>query len=356
MKKSVLFALLLTAVLSILSAGPGRDAGGASAGGTAALKPFSLGHLNSPAHLLAFVANEEGFFREEGLEAELTQFSSAAELAAGLESGKLDVAFIGSVPAITFQATGHDLTIFGGAMSNGHGYVIKSDLVPPGFKEGDISVFKGRNVASVKNSVQDYELLVLLKNAGLTPGKDVNVVYFASQTEAYNALQNREIDGVSVYSPYASRARDEGYTVVYYCSEKEEFRDQPCCRQVASTAALKANPDLFRAAERALLKAYKFSQENHSKTVDDVNKYIPLKRELVEYEIYGGHSVSKPSPDKRATLALQNGVVEFGYTNDYNIEPLYNTAIYKAALDDLIKANPKDPVYQELLTHFNQDE
>jgi NitT/TauT family transport system substrate-binding protein len=360
MKKSVFYALLLTAVLPALSAGGGRDSGGAAGGsaGTApaALKPFRLGHLNSTAHLLAFVAQEEGFFREEGLEAELTQFSSAAELAAGLESGKLDVAFIGSVPIVTFQATSHDLTIFGGAMTNGHGYVIKSELVPPGFKQGDISVFKGKNVASVKNSVQDYELLVLLKNAGLTPGKDVNIVYFNSQTEAYNALQNREIDGVSVYSPYASRARDEGYTVVYYCNEKEEFLNQPCCRQVASTAALKANPGLFLAAEKAFLKAYKFSQENRSKTVDDVNKYIPLKRELVEYEVYGGHSVSRPDPDKKATVSLKKDLVAFGYTNEYDIEPLYNTAIYKTALDEIARANPNDAVYKELLAHFSQYE
>ncbi|MDR1910209.1 MAG: ABC transporter substrate-binding protein [Spirochaetaceae bacterium] len=351
MKKTMLCALALTAALSALYATGGRDAGDA-----AALRPFKLGHLNSTAHLLAFVAQEENFFRDEGLDAELIQFSSASELAAGLESGKLDVAFIGSVPIITFQATGHDLTIFGGAMTNGHGYVIKSNLVPPGFQEGDITVFRGRNVASVRNSVQDFELLVLLRNAGLTPGVDVNIVYFASQTEAYNALQNREIDGVSVYSPYASRARDEGYTVVYYCNEKEEFHDQPCCRQVAYTPALNANPDLYLAAERALIRAYRFSQQDRGRTVDHVSKYIPLRRDLVEYEVYGGHSVSRPDPDKQATVALKEGVVEFGYTNDYNIEPLYNTAIYRRALEGLAGENPGDPVYRDLLAHFNQYE
>jgi NitT/TauT family transport system substrate-binding protein len=352
MKKRVTCVLFALAVFAPLAMAGGKsESQGQSA---AELTPFRLGHLNSTAHLLAFVAQEEGFFKEEGLAAELTQFSSAAELAAGLESNKLDVAFIGSVPAITFQATGHDLTIFGGAMTNGHGYVIKTELVPPGFKEGDISVFRGKNIASVKNSVQDYELLVLLKNNNLTIGKDVNVVYFNNQTEAYNALQNREIDATSVYSPYASRAKSEGHTVVYYCNEKTEFHDQPCCRQVASTAALKANPALFQAAERAFLKAYKFSQENHAKTVDDVNKYIPIARDLVEYEVYGGHSVSSPDPDKQATVALKGGVVGFGYTNDYDIDLLYNTAIYKAALDELVKANPGDKVYAGLLTHFNQ--
>jgi NitT/TauT family transport system substrate-binding protein len=343
---------LLVAVIMV----PTLMARGSQAKQSAELVPLRLGHLNSTAHLLAFVAQEEGFFKEEGLDAELTRFASASELAAGLESGKLDLAFIGSVPAITFQSTGHDLTIFGGAMTNGHGYVIKTGLVPPGFQEGDITILRGKNVATVKNSVQDYELLVLLRNNNLAIGQDVNVVYFNNQTEAYNALQSREIDAVSVYSPYASRARSEGHTVVYYCNEKEEFHDQPCCRQVAPSAALREKPDFYKAVERAFIRAYKFSQENRNKTVDDVNKYIPLARDLVEYEVYGGHSVSRPDPDKQATVALKEGVVAFGYTNDYNIEPLYNTAIYKSALDELIRESPNDPVYQDLLAHFSRYE
>ena len=74
---------------------------------------FNVGYLNSTAHLLAFVAQEEGFFQEEGLNVTLTQFSNSAELTTGLESGKLDVSLIGSVPTITFQSQGHDISIFG---------------------------------------------------------------------------------------------------------------------------------------------------------------------------------------------------------------------------------------------------
>ena len=109
---------------------------------------INIGYLNSTAHLLAFVAQEEGYFKEEGLKVTLTQFSSAAELVNGLESDKLDVAFIGSVPTLTFQSQGHDVSIFGGAMTNGHGYVIKPEFVE-GKSDWDISILKGRNVASV---------------------------------------------------------------------------------------------------------------------------------------------------------------------------------------------------------------
>jgi len=319
---------------------------------------FELGHLNSTAHLLGFVAAEEGFFAEEGLDVTLTLFASAAELANGLTSEKLDAAFIGSVPAITFQSQGQPLTIFGGAMTNGHGYVVKSEYVEGlSDEEIDISVLKGLRVATTKPSVQDLELQILLTNAGLTYSTeegeaDVTIYYFDSQKDAYNALAGAEIDAVSVYSPYASRAISEGYKVIYYCSEEDVFENQPCCRQVAFTDALLAKPNTYAAFERALIKAYKFSQENHEKTIDDVAVYIQIDRELIETEVYGGYAVSHPDPDKIATTSLKDSVVEFGYTNDYDIDPLYNTSVYETALNQLIEQNPGDTFYTDLLARF----
>lgn len=330
-----------------------------SAGGNQLEKTeFNIGHLNSTAHLLAFVAQEEGYFKEEGLRVTLTQFSSAGELATGLESGKLDAAFIGSVPTLTFQSQGHDITIFGGAMTNGHGYVIK-----PEFTDGrdglGVGVLKGRNVASVKNSVQDAELQILLKNAGIEIGEGndkVNVVYFDSQKDAYAALQNSTIDAASVYSPYASLAKGQGYNVVYYCSEEEALQNQPCCRQVAATKALKENPETYNAFERALIKAYRFTQENQDKTVQDVKKYIDIEEEYIRTEVYGGYGFSIPDPDKQGTAALKKTIVELGYTEDYDMEGLYNTGIYGRALESLISENPDDSVYQALKEHFDQYE
>ena len=319
---------------------------------------ITIGHLNSTAHLLSFVAQEEGFFKEEGLSASLLQFSSAAELAAGLESGKLDVAFIGSVPSITFQSNGRDLTIFGGAMTNGHGYVIKKEFT--GGKDNlGVEILKGRNVASVKNSVQDAELLLLLRKAGIKVGKgadEVNIVYFDSQKDAYAALQNSSIDAASAYSPYTSLAKGQGYNVVYYCSNEPALENQPCCRQVAYTPNLTANPNTFKAFERALIKAYKFSQENQAKTIKDVKKYIDINEDYIKTEVYGGFSVSSPDPDKQGTKNLKDTIVDLGYTKDYNIDPLYNTAVYKEALDSLIAENPKDKVYAELKAHFDKYE
>ncbi|GHV46994.1 hypothetical protein FACS189499_03580 [Clostridia bacterium] len=365
---ALILAAAITAVFTACSSG-----GGSTAATTAATtateaavseKPaleqttFKIGHLNSTAHLLAFVAEKEGFFKEEGLDVELTLFASAGELANGLTAGQLDAAFIGSVPAITFQSQGQPLTIFGGAMTNGHGYVVKPEFVKDLADDKiDISVLKGLRVATTKPSVQDLELQILLTEAGLSystePGAaDVQIVYFDSQKDAYNAMAGAEIDAVSVYSPYASRAVSEGYKVIYYCSEEEEFNNQPCCRQVAATESLSAKPNTFTAFERALIKAHKFSQENKEKTIDDVGAYIQIDRNLIETEVYGGYAQSVPDPDKTATLALKKSIVDFGYTNDYDIESVYDTSIYEKALDSLVGDYPEDEVYAKLSTRF----
>ena len=319
---------------------------------------FEIGHLNSTAHLLVFVAKEEGYFEEEGLNANLTLFSSAGELATGLESGKLDVALIGSVPTLTFLSQGHDLTVFGGAMTNGHGYVIKKQFTEGTDAKG-VELLKGRNVASVKNSVQDAELQILLKNAGLEIGEGedkVNIVYFDSQKDAYAALANATIDAASVYSPYASLAQSQGYEIVYRCSEEEALQNQPCCRQVASAATLAAAPNTYTAFERALLKAYKFTQENQEKTIQDVKQYIDIDEDFIKTEVYGGYGTSNPDPDKQGTAALKDSIVELGYTDYFDIDSKFNTDIYKNALESLLAENPDDAVYLEQKKHFDEFE
>lgn len=163
-------------------------------------------------------------------------------------------------------------------------------------------------------------------------------------------------DAASVYSPYASLAKAAGYKVVYYCSEEEALKNQPCCRQVATTSALKNKPNTYNAFERALIKAYKFSQENEDKTIEDVSKYIDIDKDFIRTEVYGGYSFSTPDPDKQGTVTLKDTIVDLGYTEDYDIEPLYNTEIYSKALNSLIEEKPDDKVYKELKEHFDKYE
>lgn len=347
--------------------GCSSSASGASKSSASGDKPtynVGIGHLNSTAHLLAFVAKEEGFFDDEGVNATLTQFSSGSELVSGLESGKLQVVFLGSVPALVNQSTGHDISIFGGAMTNGHGVVIKASSVQ-GVPDDQINVetLKGKSVAVPRVTVQELELYQNLANHGLTygedDGSDVNIVHFESQKDAYNALSNDTIDAATVYSPYTSVAVAAGHKIVYTCSQEEAFKNQPCCRQVALTSELSSNPDQFVAVERALIKAYAFYKDsaNKDKVIQDVKTYIDIPEDEIDYEIFTpDYCDSNPDPDKQATAKLKQGAVEFGYLDDFDLDSHYNLDIYKQALSELTSEDSSNTYYQQLQQHFDQYE
>jgi len=321
------------------------------------LTDFQLGIGFGPSHELGLVAVEEGFFEEEGLNVTLSPFRNYAELFSGIESGKLDAGFAGATNAILEQIAGHDITIFGGVMSNGHALVLKTKYIPDDFKTGDITVLKGRNIALPMTSIMDYELKLLLRKNGIEIGEGpdkVNFVYFSSSMEAYSAFAGNQIDGTTVIPPFMSIAKNDGHTVVYACRTIAEFENQPCCRQVTLTSSITSKPEVYIAFERALIKAYKFSQENHAKTVEYVAKYADIDKKDLEYEIYTGYNICNPDPDKKATTILKNGLVEFGYTEgkDYDIDKFYNLDIYREALTQLLAEYPNDPVYKSLGAYF----
>ena len=273
----------------------------------------------------------------------------------GLESDKLDAILLGAFGGMAFQSTGHDITYFGGAMTNGHGYIIKPESAGD-FKRDDINVLKGKNVAVTKNSTDDLELQILLKEYGIGIGEgddEVNIVYFDSQKDSYAALLNDNIDTTHVYSPYASLGQRQGYDLVYYDVDFDIFKNIPCCRQTAKTSDLKDDKDTYVSFERAMIKAYKFYQENEDETIEDVKKYIDIDEDDIRVEVYGGFSSSNPDPDRLATIDVKNRAVDVGIYEDFDIESHINTDIYKEALDSILDEYPDDAVYKSLKEHFD---
>ena len=104
--------ILLTALLLFASTVTGCAESSTSAvsiqENTASLK---VGYLPSPGHLLYFVAQEGGLFKDEGLNIELVMFGENNSELAALESGKIDVGAFGSSELITFLGDGHDVTV-----------------------------------------------------------------------------------------------------------------------------------------------------------------------------------------------------------------------------------------------------
>ena len=322
-----------------------------AAAAQASLTPFAIGHLPATGHILFFIAKEEGFFEQEGLDVSLQQFDNNTSELAALESGKLDVAPINATNLVKFIGEGHELTSIGGVMSDGHALVVRPEVVEGvAPEEYCLDLLRGKKVVLQAGSTYDVEFRMALKQAGLTPGVDVEVVSADSGTSAYNALKSGDVAGAAVYAPFRLKAINEGNVALMYCDEVEYFEHPICCRSVTLSSNVKADPDKYVAYTRAMIKASEFLENEHTKSAEDAAKYLDLDVELLEEETYF-HSINNPDPDEKKTVTFYNAMKELGYlddSSDIDITLSVNNEIYEKALDGLLSDDPDNSFYKGL--------
>lgn len=326
---------------------------------TKELVKFNIGHLPATGHILYFIAYEEGFFKEEGLDVTLTQYSNNTEELAALEAGKLDVAPINATNLIKFLGEGHEIASFGGVMSDGHALVVDPSVVEGLSEEeyrGNLELLKGKTIVLQANSTYDIEFRTALKEAGFDLEKDVNILTADSGTDAYNSLKNKEIDGAAVYAPFRQKAINDGFVPIIYCDEVEYFDHPICCREVALSSRLESEPEVYTAFSRAMIKAGRFLETNHEGSIEDALKYLDIDKEILAEEIYN-HSINNPDPDGEKTVTFYNAMEALGYIeNPVDISKYVNNEIYENALNSLIEEESEDEYFKYLSDYHSGKE
>lgn len=350
-----ILSLLTASVISVtmLTSCSGKEQGKSNSK-SKDLIPFSLGYLPSTGHLLYFVAKEEGFFEEEGLDVSLSNFDGNTDIVMSVASGKLDAAAIGSTSSIAYISQGADLQIIGGIMKEGHALVVKPELVKgvdP--KDYSLELLKGKTIANVDKGITDIVYRYVFEhNLGWEIGKDV---YFETmQSAGLETLLNKDIDAVSVYTPFRTIAEQKGYVILDYSGQNEPFNDHPCCRNLASKTLIEEHPERYVAYLRALLKAYKFYQENQDKTCKDIAKYCDTGLDIIKGETYGKYISSTPDPETKAVWVWYDALLSGGYIEEFDLESAINTDLYKQALEEISAENPNEQFWKDMLEHFEE--
>ena len=347
-----IFALLVSlfALAVLISGCSAKKAAAPISEAPKKLKDFKVGYLNSTGHILYFIAQEKGYFKEEGLNTELFQFNNSGEGLNAIVAGKLDAGSFGTAPPLTFIAKGNDLTIFGGQMTEGHAIIAKPE------KAGelkDLKSFKGKTIATVRLATGDIVFRGAFARAGIDWKKDLTIQELETPAAVLEAVKKGSVDAGIVWTPYRQLAQQQGLALVKFSGEV--FPNHPCCRQVALTEKIKANPQDYEKFSAALIKAYKFYQTDHAESINILAKYIKVDKAVLEGETYGGHISSNPDPNKQGVIEFWNFMKQIGYIeSDINIEDHINTAIYKSALESVLKSSPNDEIYTKLKADFKE--
>src|SRR4029077_3429153 len=214
-----------------------------------------------------YIAQDRGFFRDEGLSADLIQVSANAATAA-LVSGEVDA--LGAV-GLAARASQSGLPIKVLAVT-GHRALFWL-VSRPEFKS--IPDIKGTNLGiTSRNGSQHLVANRLLSAGGLDPAKDVATVVIGGAPALLQALVAGSIQVTALSPPTLIVARDKFKVNVLADTPKDFISTQGGF--AVSDRNLTDKRELVRRMMRARTKAYRYFHENEKGTSETLAKYTKL--------------------------------------------------------------------------------
>jgi NitT/TauT family transport system substrate-binding protein len=309
-----------------------------------------VGYLPVTGHAKFFIAKEEGFFKDEGLDVQLTEFANSADGLAALRADKLDLGAFGTTAPLVHIAKGADISIIGGVMGEDAAIVVKPEN-ESAIKS--ISDLKGKKVATVRLATGDAVLRGALNDAGINWKTDLQIFELKNPPAVLEAVKSGQVDAGVVWGPHDLRAEEQGLKVVIRSGSLQP--GHPCCRLTVHTQDAQTRRVVWEHFVRAMLRAEKFADVNHEKTVDDIAKYLKLDRGLIERAYYSGHLDQSTDPNLAGVQRFWSTMIKSDFVESkQDITPHVETGIYKHALDELAQQNPTDPFWQHREQVFDQ--
>lgn len=212
-----------------------------------------------------YVAIENDYFKEEGLEIELILTPGADKVAASVLSKDVEIGFAGPESAIyVYEGNEEDyLVTFAGLTKRDGQFIISKN---ENFTWKDL---EGKEVlVGRKGGMPALNFLNALKNANVDISK-VNLNYSIDFASLSGAFIGGTGDYVNLFEPNASLLEKEGYGYVV-ASIGELSGEMPYTAFYARKSYIYNNTETLKKFNNALNKGIKFVKENNAKTIAEV--------------------------------------------------------------------------------------
>lgn len=314
-------------------------------------------NYGSSGNVLVTIAEEEGYFEDEGIEIEPVEATQNMDAMALLAAGKVDVVSnAGTSNPLQQIAQGVDLTIFGGHMVEGCMPVVAK----AGTEWKGIESFIGQSVAvnpsyfAFTGAVMDlgYE----------NPLEVVDWEIYSDYNDALAAVVRGDVTyalmGTGQNLAVQDMAANGEIDIVSYQSEIME--NYSCCRMVAQTDWINDNPNTVKAIIRALLRAQSWYEANKEEAVKLHAAAIEATEEYVgAYMLDDEHYFVSVDPLKDGVVRAWDILDKTGYLgedNNVKIEDHINTELYEEALKEATeKYGEEAPEFYEEMAAFFQE-
>ncbi len=248
---------LLLVVLSAAAPGPGR-AGPAG---------VTLAYVAVTGHTLPlWVGGEEQIFERQGLSARIVYIESSVVATAALLSGDVDIIQETPAASVRAQLKGADTIVLAT-------HIPYSDQVlvgPPEIRSLDD--LRGKTIGVTKaGTVSDVIMRIVLRRAGLVPGRDVQVTYLGTQPAQVAALRKGLVQAIAVSPPSQLIAEKAGaHEILDTAALRIPY---PIDGIVTTRRFMAAHPETLSAFLTAWLQAIRFIRDHPIRAQAVLGKY-----------------------------------------------------------------------------------
>ena len=225
--------------------------------------------LNEVAHSIfyapMYVAIEEGYFEDEGIDLELVTGYGADKTMTAVLSGEADIGFAGAESTIyTYQEGATDvIKNFAQLTQRAGNFLVARE------KDDDFTwdKLKGKNViGGRKGGMPEMVFEYILKENGIDPATDVNIdqsIDFGSTAAAFSGDQG---DYTVEFEPAATKLEQEGVGYVV-ASLGVDSGYVPYTDFCAKTSYIEENPEIIQSFTNALQKGMDYCQSHTSEEI-----------------------------------------------------------------------------------------
>jgi NitT/TauT family transport system substrate-binding protein len=263
-----------------------------------------------------YVAIEKGFFKEEGLDVEITTTWGGDKTMTALVSDGADIALVGSETSIYVSAQGSTDPVINFAQltqTDGTFLVSRKRIEHFEWEQLNGSTFLGQRKGGMPQMVGEY----VLKKHGIDPHKDLNLIQNIDFANIANAFISGTGDYVQLFEPQASLFEKEGkgYIVASFGTESGHV---PYTTFMTKESFLNKNEATIEKFTAAIYKAQQWIQENSSdETAKLIQKYfedtdVELIETVIDRYKNQGSFATDPILDEEEWNNLQNIMDEAG--------------------------------------------
>jgi ABC-type nitrate/sulfonate/bicarbonate transport system substrate-binding protein len=290
----------------------------------AAMVPLKVGTLPILELLPLFVGKEEGFFREAGLDLELTTLAGGAAGIPALESGSLNLMYSNLVSVLQAVEQGLDLRIVAPGSLNAVNpqadtsrYLVLDDA---GIDK--LADLRGKRIAinNLRN-VNDLYAVALLDTVGLR-SSDYTLTEMPFP-EMVDALLNKQVGAVVEVEPFITILLDSGRVRDLGSAYYEIHPRFYLAHYVALERWLERNQDTAQRFQRAYFRSVDYVNQNRDKWGAWAVQHVRLKPELQEKVTFPDWSTLMDGEYVTSLQRTRDFMLRYGYLKkDVDPQPL----------------------------------